>query len=229
MKVKSESEVSQSCPTLLQPHGLQPPRLLCPWDFPGKSTGAGYHRLLREDRDCTFFPVSLVYNNSIILAGKADQFWQPWWERWILHLPRLGAGGPSLEGMLNGYTWVRQEALGSHTPVTTRQAGLGALPLSFWKPQGSCCLKYGLWLFRNTVFLPRHGVAKRPAVKCRWGRVRGPGSQAAWLFQAGRVLVRAEAELLHHVLLDFSSSGLSLLRAGDQNCYSNPVMGMPSL
>ena len=27
----------------LQPHGLQPTRLLCPWDFPGKSTGAGCH------------------------------------------------------------------------------------------------------------------------------------------------------------------------------------------
>ena len=23
----------------LRPHGLQPTRLLCPWDFPGKSTG----------------------------------------------------------------------------------------------------------------------------------------------------------------------------------------------
>ena len=29
-----------------QPHGLQPTRLLCPWDFPGKSTGVGCHRLL---------------------------------------------------------------------------------------------------------------------------------------------------------------------------------------
>ena len=28
------------------PHGLQPSRLLCPWDFPGKSTGAGCHCLL---------------------------------------------------------------------------------------------------------------------------------------------------------------------------------------
>ena len=28
------------------PHGLQPTRLLCPWDFPGKSTGVGCHRLL---------------------------------------------------------------------------------------------------------------------------------------------------------------------------------------
>ena len=27
-------------------HGLQPTRLLCPWDFPGKSTGVGCHCLL---------------------------------------------------------------------------------------------------------------------------------------------------------------------------------------
>ena len=30
------------------PHGLQPTRHLCPWDFPGKSTGVGCHCLLRE-------------------------------------------------------------------------------------------------------------------------------------------------------------------------------------
>ena len=29
-----------------QPHGLQPTRLLGPWDFPGKSTGVGCHCLL---------------------------------------------------------------------------------------------------------------------------------------------------------------------------------------
>ena len=35
----SSSVVSNS----LQPHGLQPTRLLRPWDFPGKSTGVGCH------------------------------------------------------------------------------------------------------------------------------------------------------------------------------------------
>ena len=30
----------------LQPHGQQPTRLLCPWDFPGKNTGVGCHFLL---------------------------------------------------------------------------------------------------------------------------------------------------------------------------------------
>ena len=38
---------AQSCLTLLQPHGLQPNRLLWPWDFPGKNTGVGCHLLLQ--------------------------------------------------------------------------------------------------------------------------------------------------------------------------------------
>ena len=45
MKVKSESEVAQSCPTLSD---LQPTRLLRPWDFPGESTGVGCHCLLQR-------------------------------------------------------------------------------------------------------------------------------------------------------------------------------------
>ena len=39
-------QVAQSCPTL-RPHGLQPTRLLCPQDFPGKNTGLGCHFLLQ--------------------------------------------------------------------------------------------------------------------------------------------------------------------------------------
>ena len=31
----------------LQPHGLQPSRLLCPWNSPGKNTGVGCHFLLQ--------------------------------------------------------------------------------------------------------------------------------------------------------------------------------------
>ena len=31
-----------------RPHGLQPTRLLHPWDFPGKSTGVGFHCLLQR-------------------------------------------------------------------------------------------------------------------------------------------------------------------------------------
>ena len=39
----SDSVASNS----LQPHGLQPARLLCPWDSPGKSTGVGCQFLLQ--------------------------------------------------------------------------------------------------------------------------------------------------------------------------------------
>ena len=38
----SRSVVSDSS----RPHGLQPTRLLCPWDSPGKSTGVGCHSKL---------------------------------------------------------------------------------------------------------------------------------------------------------------------------------------
>ena len=34
-------------PDSLQPHGLQPARLLCPWDSPAKNTGVGCHALLQ--------------------------------------------------------------------------------------------------------------------------------------------------------------------------------------
>ena len=38
----SHSVVSDTLP----PHGLNPARLLCPWNFPGKNTGVGCHALL---------------------------------------------------------------------------------------------------------------------------------------------------------------------------------------
>ena len=31
----------------LRTHGLEPTRFLCPWDFPGKNTGVGFHSLLQ--------------------------------------------------------------------------------------------------------------------------------------------------------------------------------------
>ena len=53
------------------PHGLQPTRLLRPWDFPGKTTGVGCHHLLWE---------SLSQSLFILLVSSSSQHWlkPPW-------------------------------------------------------------------------------------------------------------------------------------------------------
>ena len=60
----SRSVVSDS----LQPHGLQPTRLLHPWDFPGKSTGVGC---------CCLLPV--LHATCGLSANTASYFFNsPW-------------------------------------------------------------------------------------------------------------------------------------------------------
>ena len=44
---KSESVSHSFVSDTLQPYGLQPTRLLCPWDSPGKNTEVGSHSLLQ--------------------------------------------------------------------------------------------------------------------------------------------------------------------------------------
>ena len=53
----SHSVVSDS----VWPHRLQPSRLLCPWDFPGKCTGVGCHCLLGDDIAAWLQTSSLSY------------------------------------------------------------------------------------------------------------------------------------------------------------------------
>ena len=54
-------------PNSLQPHGPQPTRFLCPWDFSVKNTGVGCHFLLQGDLpNPGIKPASLV---SPALAG----------------------------------------------------------------------------------------------------------------------------------------------------------------
>ena len=46
----------------VRPHGLQPTRLLRPWDFLGNSTGVGCHCLLPS-----YYPGNSLYNKNILL------------------------------------------------------------------------------------------------------------------------------------------------------------------
>ena len=47
LRRKSESVSSSVASDSSPPHRLQPARLLCPWDSPGKNTGVGCHFLLQ--------------------------------------------------------------------------------------------------------------------------------------------------------------------------------------
>ena len=75
----SRSVVSDS----LRPQGPQPSRLLCPWDSPGKSTGAGSHSvlqgiLLTQGSDlgllhCRQILYCLSHQGSLILDKNYDK------------------------------------------------------------------------------------------------------------------------------------------------------------
>ena len=50
------------------PHGLQPTRLLRPWDFPDKSTGVGCHCLLRMYLQLPYFHQKIIFWGSAAAA-----------------------------------------------------------------------------------------------------------------------------------------------------------------
>ena len=54
--------VTPSLSDSLQPHGLQPTRLLCPWDFPGKNIRVGCHFLLWR-----IFPTQILNSHLLCL------------------------------------------------------------------------------------------------------------------------------------------------------------------
>ena len=53
----------------LWPYGLQPTRLLCPWDSPGKNTGMGCHALLQG------IFLTQGSNLSLLISGRFFTFW----------------------------------------------------------------------------------------------------------------------------------------------------------
>ena len=59
-----------------RPHGLQPTRLLHPWDFPGKSTGVGCHCLLHVVQECAFFLLFTAASSHLSLEDLSSPMWQ---------------------------------------------------------------------------------------------------------------------------------------------------------
>ena len=54
-----------------QPHGLQSIRLLCPWDFPGKSTGVGCHCLPQNKIRCELKYLLLAATQKVVVPGQS--------------------------------------------------------------------------------------------------------------------------------------------------------------
>ena len=86
----SRSVVSDSS----EPHGLQPTRLLHPWDFPGKSTGVGCHCLLPNPDGSGYITLKhkTTSTQRCSWAIKNTECWRIdafklWWWRRLLKVP----------------------------------------------------------------------------------------------------------------------------------------------
>ena len=74
-----------------RPHGLQPTRLLHPWDFPAKSTGVGCHCLLLYICESAAFPIIKNYRTYSFGQGVfflQEQLVNICWDKdiWIIKL-----------------------------------------------------------------------------------------------------------------------------------------------
>ena len=94
----SHSVVSNS----LRPHGLQPTRLLCPWDFPGKRTGVGCHCLLRSPQ----LPPTSSTDYYFLIIFKTYLFWLCWVFVVVLRLLAVVAALAAEHGLsMHGLQW----------------------------------------------------------------------------------------------------------------------------
>ena len=105
------------------PHGLQPTRFLCPWDFPGKSTGVGCHCLLR----------SQVRQGNTASTLKGDPLALSQFIHQVMKTPRNHVERPGVTILANSPRWgpslgILVFSLSSHMCQVSRwgtQAGLG--------------------------------------------------------------------------------------------------------
>ena len=135
MKVKSKSEVAQSCPTLSDPMDCR--------DFPGKSTGVGCHCLLHL---CSIGLVEKLAQVFLLRSYRKSE--QTFGQTTAMPLcarrvPAVSAGCPGASAPL------RQLTCACHLPVTYPMSLQGRL-----KTDSSC---FTLWVKERC---PQYHVAK---------------------------------------------------------------------
>ena len=93
--VLNRSVVSNS----LRPHGLQPSRLLCPWDSPGTNTGVGCHALLQaQASNPSLLHLLQLQTGSLPLAP-------PWKPYLFIYLPKFIYSHPPIIINLSTYLY----------------------------------------------------------------------------------------------------------------------------
>ena len=116
----------------MQPRGLQPTRVLCPWDSPVKNTGVGCYFLLQcmkvksesevaQSCPTVVTPWTAASQASLSMGFSRQKYWS-------------GVPSPSPN-------YLSQEAL-----KTDRQWNLGQFPHSNFCPHVFCCRRYQFWV-----------------------------------------------------------------------------------
>ena len=97
------------------PHGLQPTRLFCPWDFPGKSTGVGCHCLLPSSNFSqnayfdTLKQINILkyfFSISVSLLCWLSAWAHVWFTYWMIQQELDLLAGPLFAHLWNkGFIW----------------------------------------------------------------------------------------------------------------------------
>ena len=134
----SRSVVSDSS----RPHGLQPTRLLHPWDFPGKSTGVGCHHLLHKNPERNAIKmISLSY----LLSKRMGC------------LSGFLVSSDSIQklfcGSWSAFKWSFDEFAGEKVVSPSYSSAILELPLYMWISLYLCYFRFCLFLFSFCSFV----------------------------------------------------------------------------
>ena len=105
-------------------HGLQPTRILCPWDFPGKSTGVGCHCLLLWAS--RLLDTTIMVSAGLIPSNSCEEEFVPGSSPWLV-VGHLLPG--SLHDVLSVYLSASKLILSVKTPVMSFRAHVNDLIL----------------------------------------------------------------------------------------------------
>ena len=125
-----------------RPHGLQPSRLLCSWDFTGKSTGVGCHCLLRnEDPVLSKLKEKNKFSQRNQWGLRGSRTWKRMKPVWVWYHARHAEGSYSLFSQgtwdISCASYVPQpkaRELGFHSPTSASLSSFNLHPAGVSKP-----------------------------------------------------------------------------------------------